>query len=144
MSRDRLTRRQHRQVLRAVKAAEAETGLQFCIYLGDVDDSEPRRSAEKLFAGAAPPAVLLVVAPGQRRVEVVTGASARLRVDDAACAGAVRTMAEQFRKGDVTGGIVAGVSQLAAVAGPGTAAKGADALADVVEAARGTGAPPGE
>lgn len=136
MSEGRLTRREHRQVQRAVRAAEASTGLQFSVYLGDVHESDPRASAEALFAAHARegrPGVLVVVAPAQRRVEIVTGAPAGLRIDDLACQRAVAQMTDRFAAGDLSSGIVAGIADLAAAAGPGLAPAGEADLPDVVD-----------
>jgi uncharacterized membrane protein YgcG len=106
------------------------------VYLGDVEQSDPRTSAEALFAAGGlhtRPALLVVVAPAQRRVEIVTGPTARLRVDDAACQRVITQMTERFGRGDLAGGILAGITDLAAVAGPGTAPAGAAELPDVVD-----------
>ena len=48
MAMQRLTRRQHRQVVEAVEAAEKKTGLQFCVYLGPTEE-DVRAHAETLF-----------------------------------------------------------------------------------------------
>jgi uncharacterized membrane protein len=110
-----------------------------------VHQGDPRSSAEELFAAAGlhgTPAVLIVVAPAQRRVEIVTGPAARSRIDDEACRRVVTQMTERFASGELVPGIVAGIADLAAVAGPGLAAAGDEDLADVVEGAPDrTGAP---
>ena len=61
----RLSRSQHRRILRSVEDAERATGLQFCVYLGPTGD-DPRAHAEALFEKAglhARPAVLFLVSP---------------------------------------------------------------------------------
>ena len=58
-------------------------------------------------------AVLVVVAPGQRRVEVVTGPEVRRRVPDRVSALSVLAMTSAFRGGDLTAGIVDAVRQIA-------------------------------
>jgi len=138
VSTDRLNRTEHGLVRRAVKRAEAGTGLQFCVYLGDVDDAAPRVSAEAVFAAAgleARPAVLMVVGPAQRRFEIVTGRAARRRIDDQACARVAEGMARHFARGDLVSGIVTGIAGLAAVAGPGRAPSGGEQVPDVVQGA---------
>jgi uncharacterized membrane protein YgcG len=62
-------------------------------------------------------AVLLAVSPGQRVVEVVTGAAAARRIPDRACALAVLSMTNSFSAGDLVGGIVNGLRQLSDQAG---------------------------
>jgi uncharacterized membrane protein YgcG len=117
------TVRQERQVERAVHAAEQRTGLQICVYLGPAGENA-RAHAEQLFVDAGlhtRPAVLVLVAPEARRVEVLTAAEARERVPDEAAQGAVDRMTARFADGDLVGGLIAGVSAIADAAGPGEA-----------------------
>ena len=81
-----------------------------------------RDGAEKLHAALgdrAHSAVLIVVAPGQRRVEVVTGPGARRRVPDRVAGLAVLSMVTAFRGGDLAGGLMDGLRQIAQAAGKG-------------------------
>jgi uncharacterized membrane protein len=129
-----LTRRQRRAVERAVDEAEDTTGLQFCVYLGDTE-GDARAHAEGLFVEAGlhtRPAVLLLVAPAQRRVELVTAPEARARLDDATCALAVGTMTRQFARGKIADGIVAALDLLATAAGEAPAPPGSEELPDVL------------
>jgi uncharacterized membrane protein YgcG len=131
----RPTRRQRRRIEAAVREAEATTGLQLCVYLGVPGDGDHRTGAEAVFVEAGlttRPAVLLVVDPPHRHVEVVTGSQVVERISDADAADAVARMAERFAEGDLVGGVIAGVEHLAAVAGPGTAAPGDTDLPDVM------------
>ena len=119
-----------------MERAEETTGLQFCVYLGSVDDDRPREHAEGLFMRAGlheHPAVLIVVAPRQRRVEVVTGDAARLRLSDDDAAAAIATMTAAFSQGDLVTGLISGLDHLATRAGPGTRPPGADDLPNVVD-----------
>ncbi|MDQ4132807.1 MAG: DUF5130 domain-containing protein, partial [Actinomycetota bacterium] len=128
-------RRDYRRVEHAVDAAEEETGLQFCVYLGPAGEGGSRDEAEKMFveAGlASRPAVLVLVDPEHRRVEVVTAPDVRARVSDEAAAEAVATMTPRFAKGDIPGGLVAGIKHLAKAAGPGQAEPGSEELPDVL------------
>ena len=130
-----LTRRQRREVERAVDEAENTTGLQFCLYLGSTQE-DSRAHAEQLFVNAglhARPAVLILVAPPQRRVEVVTAPAVRSRIDDAACAVAVEEMTRRFAEGDLAGGILGGLRHLVATAGPGTPPTDDTELPDVLD-----------
>jgi len=132
----RLDKTQHRAVTEAVATAEAFTGLQFCVFLGSIDDDNPREHARALFLRAGMhelPAVLLAVGPKQRRVEVVTGPHARARISDEDAAEAVSTMTASFAVGDLAGGVIAGLRQLAHIAGPGTAESRDEGLPDIVD-----------
>ena len=91
--------------------------------MGDLvldDLSQFRAGAERLHAALgdrSSTAVLLVVAPGQRRVEVVTGPGVRRRVPDRVAALAVLSMTTAFSGGDLAGGIVDAIRQIADAAG---------------------------
>jgi len=131
-----LTIRQRKRVERAVDVAENLTGLQICVFIGSVEgERDPRAHAEALFVQAglhARPAVLLLVAPPQRKVEIVTAPAVRERIPDGAAREAVAAMVERFKDGDLAGGLVAGVEQLAATAGPGTPGPDDEELPDVL------------
>jgi hypothetical protein len=113
-----------RQLLRldeAMRIADRSTGLTFSIYVGDLD--EPVRAhAEKLHSQLADPAhaVLIAVSPNQRALEIVTGSEARKRLPDRAAKLAALSMAAAFSGGDLAGGLVAGLAQLADRAGRAT------------------------
>ncbi|MGB8650556.1 MAG: DUF5130 family protein, partial [Mycobacteriales bacterium] len=119
---DGLSVRQQERIEHAVSLCRSENGLDVSVLVGDLqtDVAQFRDSAEKLHAalGArAHNAVLLVVAPGQRRVEVVTGPAARRRVPDRVAALAVLSMTSAFSGGDLAGGIIDGLRQIADAAG---------------------------
>jgi uncharacterized membrane protein len=129
-----LSPREHRRVERAVALAERVTGLEFCVYLGMSGD-DSRAHAEAVFAEAGlheRPAVLILVAPLQRRVEVVTSPAVMHRVSDRDCGLAVMGMVSSFAVGDIAGGICDGLRRLAEAAGTGTAPAGAERLPDVL------------
>jgi hypothetical protein len=103
----------------ALTMSSRETGLRFTLYIGDLG-TPTRVRAEELHArsGHHPSeAVLIAVSPGQRVVEVVTGAAAARRLPDRACALAVLSMTGSFAAGDLVGGIVNGLRQLSDQAG---------------------------
>jgi uncharacterized membrane protein YgcG len=117
-----ISRREQKTVDRAVRDAEAKTGLQFCVYLGTAE-GEPREHAESLFVRAGlheRPSVLLLVAPDHRRVEIVTAPAVRDRLSDLACAEAIDAMTPVFADGRYVDGLVVGLGRLADAAGPGT------------------------
>ncbi|HVL92923.1 MAG TPA: TPM domain-containing protein [Acidimicrobiales bacterium] len=131
----KLTRRGREEVGRVVAEAESATGLQICVFLGRAG-TDSRARAEELFVSAGlvtRPAVLVLVAPREHRVEVVTAPAARTRIPDEAAAAAVEAMTQRFAAGDLAGGIVAGVRRLAEAAGPGEAEPGAGDLPDLLD-----------
>src|SRR5215218_6635076 len=103
----------------ALTMSSRETGLRFTLYIGDLG-ATTRVQAEQLHArsgGNPSESVLIAVSPGQRVVEVVTGAAAARRLPDRACALAVLSMTGSFAAGDLVGGIVNGLRQLSDQAG---------------------------
>ena len=110
-----------RQLLRldeALRLADSSTGLVFSVYVGELD--EPVRGhSEKLHGQLAAPdrSVLIAVSPNQRVLEIVTGAEARKRLPDRNCKLAALSMAAAFGGGDLAGGVVSGLAQLANQAG---------------------------
>jgi hypothetical protein len=110
-----------RQLLRldeALRQADESSGLTFSVYVGDLDEPV-REHAEKLHGQLADPtrSVLIAVSPNQRVLEIVTGSVARKRLPDRACKLAALSMAAAFGGGDLTGGLVTGLAQLADHAG---------------------------
>jgi uncharacterized membrane protein YgcG len=110
-----------RQLLRldeALRVADQQTGLTFSVYIGDLE--EPTREyAEQLHRqldGAAK-AVLVAISPNQRVLEIVTGSDARKRISDRDAKLAALSMAASFAGGDLAGGVLAGLDQLASHAG---------------------------
>ena len=103
----------------ALTMSSRETGLRFTLYIGDLG---PRtrirgRGAARPSGGNLAESVLIAVSPGQRVVEVVTGAAAARRIPDRACALAVLSMTGSFAAGDLVGGIVNGLRQMSDQAG---------------------------
>lgn len=110
-----------RQLLRldeALRVADQQTGLIFSVYVGDL--TEPvREAAQGLHRQieGAPRAVLVAVSPNQRVLEIVTGSEARKRISDRDAKLAALSMAASFAGGDLAGGVLAGLDQLATHAG---------------------------
>lgn len=114
---------QRQRIESAIDSAARQTGLAFSVFVGDVDGGDEqggaRRVARLLHAALEPrsrDAVLVLVAPGQRRLELVTGRDARERLDDRTCALATASMTSAFAGGDIAGGISEGLRQLAEAA----------------------------
>jgi hypothetical protein len=103
----------------ALTMASRETGLWITLYLGDLG-SDTRATAEDLHgrSGEDPSnSVLIALSPGQRVLEIVTGAAAARRLPDRACALAVLSMTGRLGSGDLVGAIVNGLRQLSDAAG---------------------------
>ncbi|MFL6142493.1 MAG: DUF5130 family protein [Labedaea sp.] len=103
----------------ALTLSSRATGLNFSVYVGDLG-RDTREGAEALHAShdrAASESVLLAVSPGQRRVEIVTGAEAARRLPDRACNLAVMSMVASFKEGDLIGGLVSALRMLSDQAG---------------------------
>lgn len=103
----------------ALTLASHETGLLFSVYVGPLGPN-PRGQAERLFerlAAQHPAPVLMAVSPGERRLEIVTGGAAARRIPNRIAGLAALAMRASFTSGDLAGGIVGGLRQLADAAG---------------------------
>jgi hypothetical protein len=110
-----------RQLLRideAMRIADSSTGLVFSVYVGPLEEPV-RDAARQLHAKLAEPArsVLIALSPNQRVLEIVTGTEARRRIPDRDAKLAALSMVAAFGGGDLAGGIVSGLAQLADRAG---------------------------
>ncbi|MDQ1740371.1 MAG: hypothetical protein QOE53_2023 [Pseudonocardiales bacterium] len=105
----------------ALTLASRETGLLFSVYVGDLGQSS-RATAEAMFAtlaGRHHAPVLVAISPAQRRLEIVTGGESARRIPNRTAGLAALAMRGSFSNGDLTGGIVTGLRQLADAAGRG-------------------------
>ncbi len=130
---DAFTHDQLDRLGRAQAAAEAQTGIRFTVRVGTVDgdaDLFAERALANLVDATRDSAVLLLVSPGQRFARIMTTQAAKSRVSDQAAGLTVLTMISSFALGDIVGGIVNGLRQLADVAGP-SASGGSTAAVDV-------------
>jgi hypothetical protein len=103
----------------ALTMSSRETGLFFNLYVGDLGKRTRSRAEELHATSKSDPSdsVLIAISPGQRVVEVVTGAASARRLPDRACALAVLSMTSSFAAGDLVGGIINGLRQLSDQAG---------------------------
>ncbi len=116
---DVLTEGQIREISRAVSTASNECGLHFSVFIGPVERTA-REYAERLhtaLGARSVNSVLVLVAPGERQLEIVTGARSRRRLDDRSCALAALSMTTSFSGGDIVGGIVTGLRMMSEAAG---------------------------
>ena len=120
ISRDRpFKQSQLTRIDEALTLASRETGLLFSVYVGPLGD-EPRLAADRLFGKLAarhPAPVLIAVSPAERRMEIVTGGESARRIPNRVAGLAALAMRGSFSSGDLTGGIVTGLRQLADAAG---------------------------
>jgi uncharacterized membrane protein YgcG len=113
------TASQQHNVEQALTTAMRETGMYFSVFAGDVD-GDVREMAERMHAALGERSrdtVLVLAAPRARRLEIVTGDTARERLPDRACDLATLSMITSFAGGDLAGGLVTGVRMLAEAAG---------------------------
>jgi len=102
------------EIDRAIRDAETVCRYEFSVFVGAAED-EARPFAERLHSALSAPdrSVLIMVDPGARIVEVVTGSEVRRDLDDAEAHLAALTMQTAFSAGDLVGGITRGVLMLA-------------------------------
>lgn len=102
------------QVDRAIRAAEQSCRFEFSVFVGRAQ-GEPRAFAERLHSASVAPtrSVLVMVDPGARLIEVVTGEVVRRTLTDGEVELALLQMRSAFAEGDLVGGLVHGVQQLA-------------------------------
>ncbi len=100
---------------RALRQAEQESGLTYSVYVGSPD--EDLRTHGRRLLGVlgerASSAVLVLVDPAVRRLEILTGDHSARALDDRATALGAMSMTSSFSAGDLAGGIVAGLHTLA-------------------------------
>ena len=110
---DSFTPSEREWLTRAVRNAEAVSGLTFSLFVG-VSEDDSRRYAERLHSTLADPAhsVLVMCDPEFHRLEIVTGSEARRMLNDLECRLAAAAMQTSFAGGDIVGGLAAGIQQL--------------------------------
>jgi uncharacterized membrane protein YgcG len=108
------TERQQRDIEQTLQRISADTGVHFSAYVGNAD-GDVRTFAQRVHESLgerAPGGVLILIAPNERRVEIVTGAEVRHRLTDRDCALAALAVTSAISGGDVAGGITNAVEQL--------------------------------
>jgi uncharacterized membrane protein YgcG len=130
-----LDRTDRTRLEQAVAQAELDTGLQLCVYLGPAQ-GHPREHAEQLMSAATTastrPAVMLYVAPSERKVECVVAPGFTDRISDAAAQEAVDAMLPALAAGRTAEGLERGLQVLAQLAGPPRGDEPGDQLPDVL------------
>lgn len=102
------------EIDKAIRTAEQACRFEFSVFVGHAEGT-PRGFAERLHSASVAPdrSVLLLVDPRARVVEVVTGTVVRRDLDDHAVELAVLQMRSAFAEGDLVGGLIRGIAQLA-------------------------------
>ena len=105
---------QRHEIDKAIRDAETSCRYEFSVFVGR-SEGESRPFAERLHATLVAPerSILVLVDPAARMLEIVTGSEAHRVLDDAQVQLAALTMQSAFATGDLVGGIVQGVQQLA-------------------------------
>ena len=101
-------------IRKAMSNAERVSDLTFSVYVG-VAEEDTRSYARRLHAALRRPdtSVLVLCDPEFRALEIITGAVAKRNLDDQAVGLAAATMQTSFAVGDLAGGLIAGINQLA-------------------------------
>ena len=111
---DAFTAAQRHEVDKAIRDAETLCRYEFSVFVGH-SEGETRPFAERLHAALTAPerSVLVLVDPGAKLLEIVTGEEARRALTDQEVELAALGMQSAFAAGDLVGGITQGVHQLA-------------------------------
>ncbi len=98
----------------SIRAAEQVSRFEFSVFVGTAE-GEARAFAERLHASLSAPSrsILVMVDPGARVLEVVTGSEVRRLLTDHEVALAVLEMRTEFASGDLVKGLRRGISMLA-------------------------------
>lgn len=114
MAAGELDARQRAEVDRAIRSAEETCRFEFSVFIGPAE-GDPRAFARRLHASLVAPgrSLLVMVDPGARVLEVVTGAEVRRQLTDREVELAVLQMQSAFAAGDLVGGLKRGIAMLA-------------------------------
>ena len=103
-----------------IRKAEQLCRAEFSVFVGESEGADPHAFATSLHNSLVAPArsILIMVDPGARAIEVVTGAHVRRNLSDHQADLAIATMAATFADGDLVDGLRRGIQQLADSARP--------------------------
>ena len=112
------TPRQLSRLDEALTLSSRESGLDFSVWVGELDEPT-REHSERLHARLPRPAdgVLIAVSPGQRVLHIVTGEHSSRRLPDRSAALAALSMRASLSVGDLVGALVNGLRMLSDQAG---------------------------
>ena len=102
------------QIDDAIRKAEQISRFEFSVFVGRAD-GEPRAFATQLHNRlvAPPRSVLIMVDPGARVLEIVTGGTVRRNLRDQEVELTALQMQTSFAEGDLVGGLKRGIQMLA-------------------------------
>lgn len=109
---------QEARLAKALSAAEAGSGFRFALAVGPSESGgdlreEGERALARLADGRPVGAILVLVDPASRRLEILTTSAARRRLTDQQCGLAALSMTSSFGVGDLMAGLVNGIRMLA-------------------------------
>ena len=111
---DLFTDQDRRTIDGAIREAEQRCRFEFSVYVGPAE-GDSRAFATSLHNSLVAPSrsIMIMVDPGERVVEVVTGGFVRRTLEDAEVESAVRAMERAFADEDYVGGLQRAISELA-------------------------------
>jgi len=109
-----LTARDRTDLDRVIRSAEQSSRFEYSVFIGPAGD-DATTYARRLHSALVAPArsVLVLVDPGARVVEVVTGSEVRRHLTDAEVELSILAMKDDFAHGDLLGGLKRGIAMLA-------------------------------
>ena len=108
-----LSEAQRAVLLRVVQRARSICGFCFGVYVGPLADGRDSAIAQHAQLPDPTSAVLVAVDPSARRIEIVTGTTVAVDLDDRACELAALAMKSCFAADDLVSGVRDGVTLLA-------------------------------
>lgn len=108
-----LSEAQRAELLRVVQRARAICGFGFAVLVGPLPEGRPDALVQHANLPQPRSSVLVAVDPADRRIEIVTGSTVALDLDDRACDLAALAMKSCFVADDLVTGLRAGVTLLA-------------------------------
>ena len=114
MATGELSHGERHEIDKAIRAAEQSSRFEFSVFVGRTQGGS-RDYAERLHGASVAPdrSILVMVDPGARAVEVVTGDVVRRTLTDGEVDLAIVAMTSAFAEGDLVRGLTRGVAQLA-------------------------------
>jgi uncharacterized membrane protein YgcG len=102
------------QVDEAIRRAEQVSRFEFSVFVGRAE-GDPRAFATQLHNSLVAPArsILIMVDPGARAIEIVTGGTVRRNLTDQEVELTALQMQSSFAEGDLLGGLRRGIQMLA-------------------------------
>lgn len=101
------------RIERMIRYAHRDSGLEYSVFIGPTEE-DSRAYALRLHSALPDPdrSVFVLVDPGARVLEIVTGTAVGRIIGDNECRLAAATMRSSFVARDLAGGLTAGIQQL--------------------------------